>query len=54
LFPREEEPDDAQIEVAITAMGAAIAADAGEEYVSLFPPREMEGESVIPVEPISE
>ena len=33
------QPDDAQIEVAITAMESAIAADAGQEYVVCFPPR---------------
>ena len=33
------QPDDAQIEVAITAMESAIAADAGQEYVACFPPR---------------
>ena len=31
------QPDDAQIEVAITAMEAAMAADAGQEYVARFP-----------------
>ena len=31
------QPDDQQIEVAITAMEAALAADAGEEYVSRIP-----------------
>ena len=30
------QPEDDQIEVAITAMGAAVAADAGEDYVSPF------------------
>jgi hypothetical protein len=31
------QPDDAQIEVAISAMESAIAADAGQEYVVRFP-----------------
>ena len=33
------QPDDGQIEVAITAMESAIAADAGQEYAAWFPPR---------------
>jgi uncharacterized protein YqhQ len=32
-------PDDSQIEVAITAMETAIAADTGQEYAVWFPPR---------------
>ena len=48
------QPDDAQIEVAIAAMEAAIAADAGKEYVASFPPRKMDGEFARPVESISE
>jgi uncharacterized protein YqhQ len=39
------QPDDAQIEVAITAMESAIAADAGQEYVACFPPRNLLGEA---------
>lgn len=46
------QPDDAQIEVAITAMEAAIAADAGQEYVAWFPPRNLEGETASPVESV--
>ena len=40
------QPEDDQIEVAITAMGAAVAADAGEGYVSPFmlPPSVVEDE----------
>ncbi|MDA0735327.1 MAG: DUF1385 domain-containing protein [Chloroflexi bacterium] len=48
------QPDDAQIEVAITAMEAAIAADAGQEYVASFPPRNVDGEAASPVESDSE
>jgi uncharacterized protein YqhQ len=48
------QPDDAQIEVAITAMAVAIAADAGEEHVATFPPREMGGAFANPVESILE
>jgi uncharacterized protein YqhQ len=48
------QPDDAQIEVAITAMAVAIAADAGEEHVASFPPREMGGAFANPVESILE
>ena len=40
------QPDDAQIEVAITAMESAIAADAGQEYVVCFSPRNILGETV--------
>ena len=39
------QPDDAQIEVAITAMESAIAADAGQEYVVCFSPRNILGET---------
>ena len=39
------QPDDAQIEVAITAMESAIAADAGQDYVVCFPPRNILGEA---------
>lgn len=44
------QPDDAQIEVAITAMEAAIAADAGEAYVVPFPARQATGEIASPME----
>jgi uncharacterized protein YqhQ len=44
------QPDDAQIEVAITAMEAAIAADAGVAYVAAFPPRGSRGKLAGPVE----
>ena len=41
------QPEDDQIEVAITAMGAAVAADAGEPYQSPFaPPPEVEGDDM--------
>ena len=43
------QPEDDQIEVAITAMGAAVAADNGEGYVSPFVPPEAEE----PLEPES-
>jgi uncharacterized protein YqhQ len=36
------QPDDGQIEVAITAMAAAVAADLGQEFEPLFAPREPE------------
>ena len=39
------QPDDAQIEVAITAMESAIAADSGQEYVVCFSPRNILGET---------
>ncbi len=46
------QPDDSQIEVAITALETAIAADAGQEYVSLFsPPTEKTDASGAVVEP---
>jgi uncharacterized protein YqhQ len=48
LTPRQ--PDDAQIEVAITAMEAAIAADAGVPYVASLPRRDTDGEPSSPVE----
>ena len=48
------QPDDAQIEVAITAMESAIAADAGQEYVACFPPRNILGEAAGAVESVSE
>jgi uncharacterized protein YqhQ len=44
------QPDDAQIEVAITAMEAAIAADAGVAYVVSFPPRDSRGDFPSPME----
>jgi len=47
------QPDDAQIEVAITAMESAIAADAGQEYVACFPPRNILGEASGAGEPVS-
>ena len=48
------QPDDAQIEVAITAMESAIAADAGQEYVACFPLRNILGEAGGAVESVSE
>jgi uncharacterized protein YqhQ len=44
------QPDDAQIEVAITAMEAAIAADAGVPYVASLPRRDTDVEPSSPVE----
>lgn len=48
------QPDDAQIEVAITAMESAIAADAGQEYVVCFLPRNIFGEASGAGESVSE
>ena len=48
------QPDDGQIEVAITAMETAIAADQGQEYVAWFPARAPEEAAPEPVETITE
>ena len=45
------QPDDSQIEVAITALEAAIAADAGLEYVSPFSPAPESPDSTSALEP---
>ena len=48
------QPEDDQIEVAITAMGSAIAADAGEGYVSPFMERFKEEKAVPDTVPVIE
>lgn len=46
-------PDDSQIEVAITAMETAIAADTGQEYAVWFPPRPVDTpDTTQPGEPV--
>ena len=48
------QPDDAQIEVAITAMESAIAADKGQEFVAWFPARAPEEAAAEPAETTAE